>query len=167
LSSGNRAYVQLVRNLGKGVIRIGGNVSDYTRYDVGAAAVSGHKSTVLNYESLRQFRGFLDAVGWKLIWGLNLGTGTVDNAVALARDGDLADGGPADRLSDRQRAGPVRAGGATAPRRTAMNSGWRSIANTKPPSARCCRGPNSPGPTSAMRVSPGWRISRATRAATR
>ena len=85
LSSGNRAYVQLVRNLGKGVIRIGGNVSDYTRYDVGAPAVSGHKSTVLNYESLRQFRGFLDAVGWKLIWGLNLGTGTVDNAVALAR----------------------------------------------------------------------------------
>ena len=67
LSSGNRAYVQLVRNLGKGVIRIGGNVSDYTRYDVGAPAAFGHKSTVLNYESLRQFRGFLDAVGWKLI----------------------------------------------------------------------------------------------------
>ena len=85
LNSGNRAYVQLVRNLGKGVIRIGGNVSDYTRYDLGAAAAHGHKSTVLNYESLRQFRGFLDAVGWKLIWGLNLGTGTVDNAVALAR----------------------------------------------------------------------------------
>ena len=86
LSSGNRAYVQLVRNLGRGVIRIGGNVSDYTRYDVGAAAMSGHKATVLNYESLRRFRGFLDAVGWKLIWGLNLGTGTVENAVALARD---------------------------------------------------------------------------------
>ena len=85
LSSGNRAYVQLVRNLGRGVIRIGGNVSDYSRYDVGAVAASGHKSTVLNYESLRQFRGFLDAVGWKLIWGLNLGTGTVENAVALAR----------------------------------------------------------------------------------
>jgi len=75
-----------VRNLGRGVIRIGGNVSDYTRYDTGAAAAAGHKNTVLNGESLRRFRGFLDAVGWRLIWGLNLGTGTVENAVALARD---------------------------------------------------------------------------------
>jgi Glycosyl hydrolase family 79 C-terminal beta domain len=85
LSSGNRAYVQLVRNLGRGVIRIGGNVSDYTRYEVGAAPAWGYKATVLNYESLRQLRGFLDATGWKLIWGLNLGTGTVENAVAAAR----------------------------------------------------------------------------------
>ena len=86
LTQENRAYVQLVRNLGRGVIRIGGNVSDYTRYDTGAAAAAGHKNTVLNGESLRRFRGFLDAVGWRLIWGLNLGTGTVENAVALARD---------------------------------------------------------------------------------
>lgn len=86
LTRENRAYVQLVRNLGRGVIRIGGNVSDYTRYDTGAPAVAGHKDTLLNAQSLRRFRGFLDAVGWNLIWGLNLGTGTVENAVALARD---------------------------------------------------------------------------------
>jgi hypothetical protein len=85
LSSGNRAYLQLVRNLGRGVIRIGGNVSDYTRYETAGTRAWGPKATVVTYESLRQLRGFLDATGWKLIWGLNLGTGSVENAVALAR----------------------------------------------------------------------------------
>ena len=85
LSSENRAYVQLVRNLGRGVIRIGGNVSDYTRYDTAGTPAWAPKATVLNYENLRRLRGFLDAVGWKLIWGLNLGTGSVENAVTLAR----------------------------------------------------------------------------------
>jgi hypothetical protein len=86
LSADNHAYVQLVRNLGQqGVIRIGGNVSDFSGYDAKGAAKFLPKDTVLNAQSLRQLRNFLDATGWKLIWGLNLGTGTLDNAVQEAR----------------------------------------------------------------------------------
>jgi hypothetical protein len=86
LSADNHAYVQLVRNLGRqGVIRVGGNVSDFSVYDAKGAAKSLPKDTVLNAENFRQLRSFLDATGWKLIWGLNLGTGSLDNAVEEAR----------------------------------------------------------------------------------
>src|SRR6185437_4540474 len=41
LSAKNRSYVKLVRNLGRqGVIRVGGNTSDFSRYDAKAAPVS-------------------------------------------------------------------------------------------------------------------------------
>ena len=46
LSPQNQAYVRLVRNLGpSGVIRIGGNVSDYTRYEPNGRTATGHKAT--------------------------------------------------------------------------------------------------------------------------
>ncbi|MBW8870325.1 MAG: hypothetical protein JF563_06060, partial [Acidobacteriales bacterium] len=86
LSADNHPYVQLVRNLGKdGVIRIGGNVSDFSVYDANGKSKWEPKDTVLTLANFRQFKTFLDATGWKLIWGLNLGTGTVENAVAEAR----------------------------------------------------------------------------------
>jgi hypothetical protein len=86
LSADNRAYVQLVRNLGRqGVIRIGGNTSDFSSYQGGGAAQSLPKGTVVNAANFRQLRGFLDAIGWKLIWGLNLGGDRLDNAVEEAR----------------------------------------------------------------------------------
>jgi hypothetical protein len=86
LSADNHAYVQLVRNLGqKGVIRIGGNVSDFSIYDANGASKSLPKDTVLAAQDLRRLRGFLDTIGWKLIWGLNLGGDHLDNAVEEAR----------------------------------------------------------------------------------
>ena len=86
LSADNRAYVQLVRNLGpRGVIRIGGNTSDFSSYQADGASQSLPKGTVVNAENLRQLRGFLDAIGWKLIWGLNLGSDELDNAVEEAQ----------------------------------------------------------------------------------
>ncbi len=86
LSADNRAYVQLVRNLGhEGVIRVGGNVSDFSVYDAKGQSKALPKDTVLTAENFRQLRTFLDATGWKLIWGLNLGTGKLDNAVEEAR----------------------------------------------------------------------------------
>jgi hypothetical protein len=86
LSASNRVYVGLVRRLGRrGVIRIGGNTSDYSSFAPGATAVSVAKSTKINEAGLRDLAGFLDATGWSLIWGLNLGNGSVDEAVAEAR----------------------------------------------------------------------------------
>jgi hypothetical protein len=86
LSADNHAYVQLVRNLGpQGVIRVGGNVSDFSVYNANGVPKSLPKDTVLTRENVRQLRSFLDATGWKLIWGLNLGTGKLDNMVEEAR----------------------------------------------------------------------------------
>jgi hypothetical protein len=85
LSADNRAYVQLVRNLGpQGVIRIGGNTSDFSSYQAAATAQSLPRGMVVNAENVRQLRGFLDAIGWKLIWGLDLGSDDLENAVEEA-----------------------------------------------------------------------------------
>jgi hypothetical protein len=89
LSSNNSVYVQLVRTLGdRGVIRIGGNTSDYSSYSATRPAVSSPESqagSVVNDAVLRDLASFLRATGWHLIWGLNLGSGTLENAMAEAK----------------------------------------------------------------------------------
>jgi len=92
LSAGNASYVQLVRNLGRnefmdrrGVIRVGGNTSDFSTYAASGKPVSSPKATVVTEANLVELRGFLDALGWNLIWGLNLGSDRLDNAVEQAR----------------------------------------------------------------------------------
>lgn len=85
LTSRNRVYVQLVRTLSaRGVIRIGGNTSDYSVYSPTAAPVSSAKGTVVNDAVLHDLGGFLSATGWRLIWGLNLGRGSIPDAIAEA-----------------------------------------------------------------------------------
>lgn len=86
LSAGNRHYVQLVKGLGpEGVIRVGGIVADYTRYEPNGVIRSERQNTVLTQASLKQFAGFLDAIGWTAIWSLNFAQGTVPQAVDEAR----------------------------------------------------------------------------------
>jgi len=86
LSGRNRAYVQLVRALGaQGVIRVGGNTSDYSAFSPEGQAVSPPKATVVNKAVIEDLGTFLDATGWKLIWGLNLGSGTPQQAVEEAQ----------------------------------------------------------------------------------
>jgi hypothetical protein len=86
LSAKNQAYVGLVKRLGRqGVIRVGGNTSDFSSFDAKGDAKSLPKGTVVNEAGLRELRTFLDAIGWQLIWGLNLGADKLDNAVEEAR----------------------------------------------------------------------------------
>lgn len=86
LSASNHTYVRLVRNLGRqGIIRVGGNVSDYSTYKAAGPSAWLPKATVLSVENIRQLKTFLDAAGWKVIWGLNLGGNDLDNAVQEAR----------------------------------------------------------------------------------
>jgi hypothetical protein len=86
MSGKNAAYVQFVRTLGaRGVIRIGGNTSDYATFTQSGDVVSAPKATVVNERSIRDLATFLDATGWQLIWGLNLGRGTIDQAVTEAQ----------------------------------------------------------------------------------
>ncbi len=89
LSDKNRAYVRLVRGLGaNGVIRVGGITSDSASYAADAVASAAARATVINAANLRELGAFLDAIGWRLIWGLNLGSGDGKNdaeeAVAVA-----------------------------------------------------------------------------------
>src|SRR6185503_4682613 len=86
LSDKNSTYLRLIQNFRTpGVIRIGGNTSDYASYDARGEAKSLPKGTMVNEASLRELRGFLDAIGWRLIWGLNLGADKLDNAMDEAR----------------------------------------------------------------------------------
>jgi len=85
LSDKNRAYVQLVRGLGtNGVVRVGGITSDSASYAPDAMASPAAKAPVINTANLRELAAFLDAIGWRLIWGLNLGGGDMKNAVEEA-----------------------------------------------------------------------------------
>jgi Glycosyl hydrolase family 79 C-terminal beta domain len=86
LSASNRAYVDLVLGLGtRGVIRVGGNTSDYSSFAERGTAVSAPKHSVINATGLRELAGFLETTRWSLIWGLNLGNVSMDDAVAEAR----------------------------------------------------------------------------------
>jgi len=85
-SAGNTQCVQLVRNLGaEGVIRIGGNTSDFSTFRPDGSSLAVPKGTVINSENLKELGGFLDAINWKLIWGINLGEGSIEAAVEVAR----------------------------------------------------------------------------------
>lgn len=77
LSASNREYVELVRRLApRGVIRIGGNTSDDASFELAGKSISAPKGSVINNENLQDLGSFLKATGWKLIWGLNLGSGS-------------------------------------------------------------------------------------------
>ena len=86
-SPNNTRMINLYGNLSKhGMIRIGGNVSDHTRYiaDGISAAKTEKEVTVINRANLDDLGAFVRATGWRVMWGLNLGTGTKDEAVEEA-----------------------------------------------------------------------------------
>jgi hypothetical protein len=86
-SAGNSRMIRLYRNLGPhGLIRIGGNVSDHTRFisDGTPAAKTERQVTIINRQNLADLAGFARATGWRVMWGLNLGTGTREEAAAEA-----------------------------------------------------------------------------------
>jgi hypothetical protein len=83
----NTTMVRLYRNLRtNGLIRIGGIISDHTKYipDGEPAPRSQSQTTVINRDNLVELGGFARASGWKVMWGLNLGTGSKEEAVQEA-----------------------------------------------------------------------------------
>ena len=103
-SGDNAQLIGLIRRLGKaGVLRIGGNTSEYCfwksdpQQDASATQKAaqapapqgpvgpdpGHKvppRRVIQPQAVRNLREFLDATGWSLIYGLNMGLGTPEAA---------------------------------------------------------------------------------------
>ena len=85
LSANNERYVRLVNQLGdKGVIRVGGIVADYTRYEANGTIAADPHHTVITRASLNQFAGFLQKIGWTAIWSVNFAQGTIEEAVTEA-----------------------------------------------------------------------------------
>ena len=103
-SGDNRALVGLFRTLSPGgVLRLGGNLSEFTVWagdDVagdGTARTAdpagadtlvgpdpGHREPrtfTITPTAIRNLRAFLDATGWRCVYGLNLGGGTVEQAL--------------------------------------------------------------------------------------
>ena len=98
-SGDNTGLVGFVRRLGaSGVLRIGGNTSEYCYWTPDAAkkpvqevgivnpdrGLKAPPSVYITPEAIRNLRDFIDATGWKLIYGLNMGTGTAEDAAAEA-----------------------------------------------------------------------------------
>ncbi len=105
-SGDNSELVGFVQRLGNsGVLRIGGNTSEYCDWTPNPGAKPGTQDSSpagralavgpdtgqkapprVNIEPLaiRNLRDFLDATGWTLIYGLNMGTGTPEVAAAEA-----------------------------------------------------------------------------------
>jgi hypothetical protein len=96
-SAKNQALVRIFRELApRGNLRLGGGSSEYTTYSDEAPSrppfeVFGpdtsktvKQGTITSALALRNLRGFLEAVNWSCLYGLNLGQGTVENAVREA-----------------------------------------------------------------------------------
>ena len=80
----NRTLLRLLRTLGpKGVLRIGGNTSERTLWRTQDTAAP-RDNFVITPLAIDRLAGFLRALGWRLIYGLNLATGTPEEAAAEA-----------------------------------------------------------------------------------
>ncbi len=87
-SASNRTLIRLYDNLcPHGLIRIGGIISDHTQFiPDGVPAVKTQDGvTVINEANLKSLGEFARATGWKVMWGLNLGTGSKEEAVQQAQ----------------------------------------------------------------------------------
>lgn len=97
-SARNQQLIALFRELSlSGVLRIGGGSSEFTTYSADDPTTpppfelfgpdTSHtvkQGTITSALALHNLRAFLDATGWSCLYGLNLGQGTVANAVAEA-----------------------------------------------------------------------------------
>ena len=86
LSTENHRYVELIKGLGsQGVLRVGGIVANYTRYDPNGTARAERENTVITHSSLEQFGAFLRRVGWSAIWSVNFAQGSLADAIIEVR----------------------------------------------------------------------------------
>ena len=73
--------VNLFRLLGPSVLRIGGNLVDIVNWNPGG---SGGSAKEIAPADVTKLAGFLQATGWKVIYGINLKTNTATNAASEA-----------------------------------------------------------------------------------
>jgi hypothetical protein len=69
----NTAMIRLMRHLGKGNLRFGGNYVEITRYLPGEPKHFSNEGSVIGPRELESMYDFAKASGWSVIHGLNLG----------------------------------------------------------------------------------------------
>lgn len=79
--SPNTAFFKFMRNLGNGVLRLGGNSQDNTCWDASAAPHADGCKGTLRAGDLKLYSSAAEESGWKLILGINL----KQNSAAWAR----------------------------------------------------------------------------------
>ena len=80
----NRTLLRLLRTLGpEGVLRIGGNTSERTLWRTQDTPAPPENFVITPF-AIDRLGGFLRALGWRLIYGLNLATGAPEEAAAEA-----------------------------------------------------------------------------------
>src|SRR5215475_15814065 len=80
----NRTLLRLLRTLSpEGVLRIGGNTSERTLWRTQDTPAPPENFVITPF-AIDRLGGFLRALGWRLIYGLNLATGAPEEAAAEA-----------------------------------------------------------------------------------
>jgi hypothetical protein len=79
LNADNKVLVQLIKNLGPGILRIGGDSSDETFWTGHARKANTGKDSITTTD-IDRLAGFSKAIGWPVMFGLNMGKN--DAAVA-------------------------------------------------------------------------------------
>ena len=82
LNVNNRILIQLIKNLGPGLLRIGGDSSDEVFWTGGARNAGSGKDS-LTTSDIDRLADFSHAIGWPVLFGLNLGT---NNPAAAANE---------------------------------------------------------------------------------
>ena len=72
LNATNTVLIQLMKNLGSGVIRLGGNSSDATTW-TGIARNTNTPANSITTTEVDNLTGFAKALGWQVLFGLNMG----------------------------------------------------------------------------------------------
>jgi hypothetical protein len=85
LNVDNHRYVNLIKGLGPaGVIRVGGIVADYTRFESDGTSRAERQNTVITRADLDRFGQFLKTTGWSAIWSVNFAQDRIEDAVVEA-----------------------------------------------------------------------------------
>ena len=83
----NNVYINLLNNLGPGVLRFGGNSVEHTYWSRIPGTTFPNAKAVLSPSDLDQLFAFANKIGWHVIFGLNLG---VDNPTMAADESSYA-----------------------------------------------------------------------------
>ena len=83
----NTSFIQLIKNLGTGILRIGANGVDKTFWCGHVRDATTGKDSIATTD-IDRFSDFINAVGWKVIFGLNIG-GNFNPATATSEAGYL------------------------------------------------------------------------------
>jgi len=83
----NAAFLQLMRNLGPGILRLGGNSTDDGCWRIGSGSLPDDCTFEVSPNALAIIAAAMKETGWRALVGVNLAIYSSSRALAFARDG--------------------------------------------------------------------------------